>query len=236
MSAPFHALRLTPSADWHRKVAFTLVELIAVMSLIALFAGVLGYAFMRGGNQTVGLQAAQSTVSGLLTLARSHAATTGRDTAVVVFVGSTSFQPERYLRYVVPVYLSDVGVWESITPGSYLPQECYIVPPASPAIDPAPAFEPSSGWTSLTSSALGFNLVNRSLNSSDSSEDWRGIRFTPRGTTSDSGKIVIAVGRPGSPADTSTPKVTFVNPDNVRGVSVSVYGLARLVNENAGFQ
>lgn len=209
--------------------AFTLIELLAVMTLIAIFAGVLGFAFMRGGGATVGLQGAQSSMQGLLTLVRGQAAVSGRNAGLFINVNTNN--PDRYLRFVVPVVrnAADNG-WLPLTNGTYLPSGVYIVPSLAPS---GPAIEAATDWSGLNSTILApatsFPLL------SSASESWSSIVFTPRGTivpTPSQGNIVVAAGRPNAPG--APVPFTFVNPESVRGIAISVYGLTRLILEADG--
>ena len=222
-------------AAHHARRAFTLLELIAVMTLIAVFAGVIGFAFMRGGGVTVGLQSAQSTLVGLLTLARGHAATSGREAGV--FVATNVGDRESYLRYLVPAVDDGAGGWKALTTGVYLSAGCYVFPYAVPTSSSTPvAIESGTAvatkWGTLNSAAFGPTTLTAALNSS-SATSWSRVIFTPRGTTS-GGQIVLAEGRKNSPGDTVF--FVFLNPDNVRGVALSGYGLVRVVNDYEGFQ
>lgn len=208
-----------------RRAAFTLIELLAVMSLIALFVGVLGYAFLRGGTSTVGLQGAQSTISSLVTLVRGQAAISGQNAAL--FVHADSSNPNRYLRFVVPaVWNPGTSTWSPLTDGYYLPAGCYVVSAATPT-----NIETGTDWEPVRSSVLR-SPASFALLSSDP-EVWSQIVFTPRGTvqpTPAQGNIVIANGRPDASGG-----FTFINPQNVRAIAVSVYGLTRLINERSTF-
>lgn len=223
------SFRSSPVAH-HARRAFTLLELIAVMTLISLFAGVIGFAFFRGGGSTIGLQSAQSTVASLLTLVRGQGAVTGRNAAL--FVNVTAGNRERYLRFLVPAIRNEANTtWIPLNEGVFLPQGCFVVPSVAPT---GTAIENSEDWSLINSTVLA-GPVTIALNSL-TSETWSGIVFTPRGTivpTPSSGNVVVANGRPNPPS--ATPPFVFVNPKNARGVALSSYGLTRLINDPAGF-
>lgn len=222
--------------------AFTLIELLAVIGIIGVFIAVIGITFVGGGNQTVGLQSAQANIVSLLNLARAEAAITGRNAAVLI--NNEIGNPDRYLRFLVPVRRTDSGnSWEPISDGSYLARGCYVVP------DPIPAnlHDPSIEWENansvlLTSNALG-DLTPSTANLavlSHNTENWIGIQFTPRGTTSigaspvpNGAKIVVATGQQ-QPPESSLP-VELINPGSVRGLVITGSGLIRTVDSGDAF-
>ena len=97
--------------------------------------------------------------------------------------------------------------------------------------------EASADWSGLNSSRLATSESDLKLLSSYP-EKWIGIEFTPRGTptpaVSVGNQIVLASGRRNPSVDSSP--VIYLNPDNVRGLIVSNYGLTRLVNDYEGFK
>ncbi|MBE2216390.1 MAG: GspH/FimT family pseudopilin [Opitutaceae bacterium] len=207
------------------------MEVLVVIGVISIFVGVVGYGFLRGSaNATVGMQAAQSIIVGLLTQARSQAVLTGRN--AIVLLNNEPGNPDRYLRYlVVAVRSADNSTWEVRDVGTYLPDDCAVVP------DPAPSgdwVEAGAVWTSLSSTALEAATEMVAVEST-TAESWNQILFTPRGTVGvgNNGRLVVAriVARPPG----STTPFQFVGPANVRGVDLSVYGQTRLVNAPSGF-
>lgn len=198
------------------------------MTLIGIFIGVIGYAFFSGGGNTVGLQSAQTTVAGLLSLVRGQAAVTGRNAAL--FVNNNAANPDRYLRYLVPVIRNEADDgWDALDQGSLLPQGCYVVPFVTPS---GSAVESGASWTNLNSSRL---VTSETLPLvSSASEPWVGVEFTPRGTPNPSvgvgNRIVLANARP-SPPD----PLKWMNPRDVRGVVLTPYGIPRLVNDPSDF-
>jgi len=202
--------------------------MLVVISIISIFVGVIGFGFLRGSaSSTVGLQSAQSSLASLLTQARSQAALTGRSAAVLV--GADPDNTDRFCRYLVPVLRNAAGTdWEPLTDGLYLPQGCYVVRSSLPTGD---AIEPSANWSGLNSTALAYS-VSTAVNSTNT-ELWVGTQFTYRGTATNNGQIVIATGRPNT-AEATNP-VRFMNPDNVRGVTITAYGAITYINEQTGF-
>lgn len=207
-----------------KRFGFTLIELLSVIAIIGVFAGVIGLAFRGGGDSTVGLQASQSTIVSMITLARGQAAVSGRNAAFLVNNSPTS---ERYRRFVIVVVRDASDNWVALNDGVFLPQGCYVVPQAGPGI----AIETGSNWTGLESEALQTSVSQAFV--SATSESWEGVNITARGTTGDLGRIVVANGRLEPPG--TNPPFIFLNPDNVRGVQVMSYGTTRLIDNRAGF-
>ncbi len=85
----------------HRRsstLAFSLVELLVVMAVVALMLGIAGMAFNNFGRST-SLAAAGNRVAGILEQARQHATSQGAMTAVAMATDSAS--PDRNQAFVV---------------------------------------------------------------------------------------------------------------------------------------
>ncbi len=201
---------------------FTLIEILVVVAIIALFVGIIGAALQRGGGATVGLQAAQTTVVGLLELARSHAALSGNNTALCI--ASSDTNPERYLRRVV-VAENRGGTWVPVSEELTLPDGVYLLPQGGAGT----AVVAGETW-SVVSSVLSPSAVTIPALGGDS---WKRIEFTSRGTPTSSGRLVLGTGRAEPPG--SSPPLRFTGPDNIRGVQLSVYGQLTLLNRREDF-
>ncbi|WP_442891001.1 pilus assembly FimT family protein [Congregicoccus parvus] len=221
--------RGAPCVARRRTAGFSLIELLAVIAIIAVMSGLVGYLLRGSGTESRGLQTAQSTVASLLTLARSQAAVSGR--SAVFLVNNNEANSDRYLRYLVVATLNpDSGIWEPVNEGVTLPHGCYVRRHSS-AGNPANEIETGADWSSVFSTALSFS-VSQAINGDPASpETWMGIRFSPRGTTIQAGNnpdVVLATGRVNPPG--AAKPFTWTNPDNVRGVSVSIYGQLTMLN------
>ncbi len=220
---------------------FTLLELLVVIGLIA------GLSFfiasgLSGGGRLAALQSAQSTLASLVTAARAKAMATGQSTRVLVHVDAASTtQPSRYLRYVA-VQTQGSGGWQTLVE-TFLPEGVYVVPGNFSAI-PAGLFAANTAslWTkadgsALRSTALRSNQISAETVSSPGAEQWVSLTISANAGTAQSGDIILASGRfrpPGTYQPGESP-VELDNPENVRGLTLSAYGVPALINARTSF-
>lgn len=203
--------------------AFTLVEVLFVTALLVTFIAGVGLAW-RGGGRAVALQAGQATVAGLVASARSTAATTGRNAAVLV-VAESARPGEVLRRLVVASRNPDATVWEPVDAWVELPAGVALLPPAVLDED---AVVPGEDWTGLRSHAL-----SATTESCDEAV-CHVLAFTPRGTFVGLGGPLIVAPAVALPPGSARPW-RYEQPDAVRGVIVSSYGQVTWVQTQAGF-
>jgi type II secretory pathway pseudopilin PulG len=218
--------------------AFTLMELLVVVGLIAALSLVVLSALNTSRGSA--LQAGQGTMANLLVAARSKAAATNQSVRLLVNFNPTSTdQPSRYLRYVV-LQVQSGTAWQSVT-DAYLPDGVFVIP-GNVAIPTGLFASTDNAWTKTDGSDLrsttlrNNNSVTDAINGS-TTELWLCLPIAATGTTSASGDLVLAAGRarpPGSFAPGESP-VELVNPEEVRGLTVSQYGVAMLINSRSSF-
>ncbi|MSU70660.1 MAG: prepilin-type N-terminal cleavage/methylation domain-containing protein [Opitutaceae bacterium] len=216
-----HGGRQRPSRHLGR-AGFTLIELLLVLGLLVVLAGGLGLA-LQDGDRSIALHSAQNMLASSLTLARGRAALAGRNAALLVQADPTD--RENYLhRLIVAVRNPADTIWVPADTWVLLPAGVYVLPPTSPA---GALSAPGVDWSGLRSSAL-----TTSTEFVDSLACYA-LSFTPRGTVSGGGDIVLATAVRLPPA--ADVPIQFAHADAVRGVSVSSYGIATLINDRGGF-
>lgn len=219
-----------------RRRAFTLIELLVVTGLIATLAAVLAVG-LRPSGQGLALQAGQSAVANLIQAARLSALATGRETRVLLHADAAAADG-RFLR---------VLAWQANTESGWrtggeieLPDGVAMLPSRPDAF--AGLLAPGLAWTrgdgaALRSTAFGpGGEVGAVVNSPDATR-WLVLTFASAGTTLGSGDLVLGsvVARPAAAVATGQAPVCFIDPAQVRGLSLSGYGLATLVNTREGF-
>ncbi len=215
------------------KRGFTLIELLVVIGLIAVLAGGIGLS-LGGGDKSNGLKSAQNIISSLLSGARGQAALSQADAALVVNVNTTDDNFLRELRIVK----RDSTNTKWVVSGNpiYLDKGVYIVPSETANLSTVTFGTTNGTWSKLYSTA--FYISDKSVIYIDDSatvkindSEYAVIsRFTSLGTTS-AGQIVL------SSADLTGPnQLKFSNPDNVRGATISAYGVTTLINEAEAFK
>jgi prepilin-type N-terminal cleavage/methylation domain-containing protein len=207
--------------NWRQKHAFTLIELLAVIGMMAVILGVLSFS-LRGGGQSVGLQNAQAMCSSMVSAARAKAALTGRDARLVLVNDAAS--ETNYLRRLAVLYQDELGNWQQSDQSVTLPRGVCVVPP-----DTVPVVDEVSWGTAEQSVFTGPNS-SMSVSLDGSPVDCWYVSFTSRGTVAGSGiQIVLSTVR--FDAD----GFSFDNPSNLRGLRVSSYGVQTLISNADGF-
>jgi len=221
-----------------RSRAFTLLELLVVVGLISALA-----LFVLGALQPgrgAALQAGQAIVANLLVAARTKAVATNRPVRLLVnFEPTRDAPPIRYLRYVVLQFQAASG-WQSVA-DVFLPDGVYVVP-GNGAVPTGFFGAMETAWTKpdgslLRSTALReSNAVNEAIDGARV-ERWLAFPLSAMGTTASSGDLILAAGRPRSPAELAPGEspVELVDPEQVRGLTISQYGVATLIDSRAGF-
>lgn len=228
---------------------FTLLELLVVIGLIGALS-VFIVSGLTGGGAAAALQSGQATMANLLTAARTKAPATGRKTRLLINTDVNA--SERYLRYIVLQLARQAGSspadWDTVTTVT-LPEGVYIMPAslaqAAGLIDsPANWKRSSDPSADLVSDLFANQSLSVLLEGDLAAQMWTGVAFTANGMLAPLGSgppskgcLVIAPGTrkpPGSYLAGEAP-VQLVNPQAVRGLVLSAYGVPALLNEHRAF-
>lgn len=229
---------------------FTLLELLVVVGLIAGLSLVLLLG-LQGGGKAASLEAAQATVSSMVSAARLKAAASGRHCRVLV--AGDPADAERYLRCVVLQQARQPGAspahWDTVQV-TLLPAEIVIVPaslttPTGLVADATAWRRVSEPGEELVSGVFLNQAITYALEGDTEARTWTGVCFTPNGTlarlgtsgTPSRGLLVIATGvrrAPGTYAVGQSP-VQLGDPMLVRGLVLSAYGVPALLNDRNAF-
>lgn len=229
-----------------RQRAFTLLELLVVVGLIAatsfLLLGGLG-----GSDDSTALQSSQAVVANLITAARTKAAITGRK--VRLLVNADPAQPDRYLRFVLLQLARQPGStsadWDTIQ-SVLLPEGIYVAPGALAGLvaEPAAWKRTSDASAELASDLFANQGFLYAFDGDGAAQFWLGVAFTANGTLAavaggppPKGAWILAVGqtRPLGSYSAGQPPVQFSEPARVRGVMLSAYGVPALLDDRSAF-
>ena len=196
---------------------------------------------LGGGGKSAALQSAQATLANLVTVARTRAGATG--CRVRILINADPGDPARFRRTVVLQQETSLNsnTWNDPLLVTALPDGIYVLPYRNRI--PAGFYDSPGAWTKydssarLESSAL-FTAPLTVAIESPSAQGWDVIQFTPAGTLSfGTGDMVLATGSPRPPGSylAGESPVQVSNPDGVRGISISTYGVPVLVNGRTSF-
>jgi len=214
--------------------AFTLIELLVVIGITMLMAGVLGQT-MRDGSPSAALQSGQGTVAGLLAAARLLAAS--NQTRVMLVVDADPAGDD-FLRgvHVAIETPPDSLQWLIVGGDGLLPRGVFVVPgqeAVNGAVFPeggvAEAVWPAGRRSSFELAPAGSVSVTAGNPSGVFLRMTSPLTVTGSAGTGGGDKIVLAAAR------RIPVGVIFEHPEWVRGIELSSYGTAILVNDGSGF-
>lgn len=204
--------------------AFTLIELLVVISIIAVLAAGVGLA-LRNNNPDASLRSAQGAALGALSSARGQAALTQVNARILVQADSAKDDFLRTLRIVIQDTATSGNNWKQVGTDIILPEGVYVVPPSTPS---SVTLGTENGlWNDGRNSTL-FNSAATTVGGVTGS--WFVSKDISSLGTVDGGRIVVTPGRKTSP----TTLVLF-NASAVRGLEVSRYGVASVINDPESF-
>ncbi|HOD46329.1 MAG: prepilin-type N-terminal cleavage/methylation domain-containing protein [Opitutaceae bacterium] len=197
--------------------AFTLLELLVVLGLVVVFAGVVGLS-VRGNARGSACLAAQRQLAGLITAGRTHAALAQAE--VRLLVSADASDDSAYLS-ACKLVRAEASGWAEMGVGSVMPAGTALVPPDVSL--PADGRRASTAWAGPVDSGLA-----------ESATRWRRVyflRFLPDGRVigrSDAGpSLLLAV----APVCGSAGGLMFENPVSARGLLVQPGGSVILLDD-----
>lgn len=229
--------------------AFTLLELLVVIGLIAAMSFFL-VGGLAGGGAAAALQSGQATLANLITTARTKAPATGRKTRLLV--NADAGAPERYLRHLVLQVARQAGSspanWDTLATVT-LPEGVYVVPSSLTqagglVVNPADWKRVTDPAADLVSDLFTNQSLSVLLEGDASAQLWTGVSFTFNGTLAalgggppPKGALIITLGarRPPGGYQAGESPVRLANPQAVRGLFLSAYGVPTLLNERSSF-
>ncbi len=223
--------------------AFTLIELLTVVGLIAVLVAIAGYALGGRGSDGAALASAQNTLQSLVAATRAQAALHQTTARLLVYAATPpAGDGDKYLRYLQVVREEPFGsgTWTAAGPATLLPAGVFLVPPSN--------IQTTNGtsWnTSTTNGPISLFASRSAVAMTVDGQPFGGtsgrlafyIEFTPEGRVGAS--FVSATSPPKLALATATPSLTappaFNNPAAVRGLLIRFGGAVTRVNDANSF-
>ena len=224
-----------------RRSGFTLLELLVVIAVIAVFLGFVGISLTGDGAAAMG--AAQRTLGTLLHQTRIQAIMTGSEARLLIYDEPDDY--DRYHRFLRVVVFKDEPykdvnlngqydggeefrdvdgsgghnqTWVNVDDGVFLPDGVYVVPEEADFDDLA-IVGSSEDWNPRVHSEWAGEETFRF---GENTRRYAFVEFSPQGTTG-SGKIALTVAEP-EPSESGGVSYRFTNPNDVVGLRMRPYG------------
>lgn len=217
-------LKTPPNLFKKNKRAFTLLELIVVIGVMAILAGIL-FSATNLNQQSAPLESAQQLLSQAFSNARAQAILKRNRARVLIYAEdpSTDDSPEKFLRYFKIVVETEIGSdeWEITLKGEFLPESTYLIPDRKTININWPDNRPDSYHpTGLVSLKMDDSSTGSAL------KTWISYTFNSTGRLSGlSNQIVLSTGH------LMDNGLEFDKTSAIAGIKFNSYGLEFLVNE-----
>ena len=204
---------------------FTLVEVLIVVTLIAMLAGGMGVA-LRHPGESVALQSGQGMLASTLWATRGRAASVQQNARLLI--AADPAEAGTFLRRLQVVWQdpANPAAWLADDDGIELPRGVYVVPSVVSAVPGNPTWPATRRSTALPAAPLPMTVNGVTVPASYY------VAFTARGTTG-GGCVVLTAGH--LRAGSAGPLVALDAPDNVRGVLLRSSGALTLLNDASAF-
>ncbi len=237
-----HPARSRPARGPRR--AFTLLELLIVVGLIALLAGGIGLAL--GDSSGRSLATAQQQLAALVGQARATAAVGQTETRLLFYgVSPPLGDATRFLRQVQLVRAVAPGsaatTWEPVGPALTLPRGIFVVPPVTTGLTAAGVIWPlTPAPRSTLNAVLAHTLTVGGLPLTPAFGASYWLEFSPNGSLNSTAATLGGQPYPKLAVATASPSATnvplFNNPGAVRGLLIRPATAAvTYVNDAASF-
>lgn len=236
VSVARRSLRPRPSTRGCEARAFTLIELMIVVGLIALLVGAVGLAL--GGTGSTALATAQNSLASLAGTARAQAALHQTEARLLVYatrppVGDTD-KFYRYLRVVIAETPGSTGAgarWSPVGAPVLLPSGINVVPNSTTGFLATGVTWPTNpAPVSLFLSATAARYTISGDPATSAADTYLAVQFAPDGTVTPLGaKLALAT------ATIANGLPQFNNAGSVRGLLLRPSGGITRVNEPGSF-
>ena len=214
--------------------AFTLLELLMVIGIIAFMAGGIGLALSDSSSS--GLASAQNSLATLVGQARAQAAVNQTEARLMIYaVRPPGGDAEKYLRLLQVFIASPQGsqTWVPVGNPTYLPRGVFVVPTATTGLLAANVAWPVSPAPVSKTLGNGTNPNQPAGTAFNGAGTVFFVEFKSDGTINPASTPYTQLAVASGTLTNSIPQ--FTNAASVRGILIRPTGAVSFVNEATGF-